>query len=118
VLVVDDSDDELAGGFRCSWATRLRGDAIILRFSLVRLRDGFAWRWTYPDPATAFLQIAAHADHLVAILPREPAGDIRGNLKPQRLGGAVLVGTPRAHALRAVLPWSRPASENPSRETA
>ena len=110
-----------AAGFRCSRAAWRRGDAIILRFSLVRLDDGVAWRWTYPDPATEFLQIAAHADHLVAILPRELAGDIRGNFEPERLSGALIVAAPRANALRTVLPRSRPASENPvesQRETA
>jgi len=104
VLVVDDSDDdELAAIFAREnmvpaehfggvWGTGERDDNWLVGFRLIELGGGVERQIFTDNIHRELLEAILDLPHLVAILPRELAGDARTaeDLAP-RLGGALMV---------------------------
>lgn len=104
ILVVDDSgDDELAGviarenivpseHFGGVWGTGERDGYWLVAFQLVELGDGVERQFFTDNIHRELLEAVLDVPHLVAILPRELAGDAdtAEDVAP-RLGGSLIV---------------------------
>lgn len=113
VLVIDDSNDidlmtAIAQGgaqsrvFAGAWSALIDGDGDVARFHLIEVVGDLERSWTLPDWASAQLTVA-QGEHLVALLPRELAGDGDGDMSATVLASALIVRVAPSEAVAGLL---------------